>query len=1028
MTHPAMRFLGVSDPGDRRALLGLDEPVSSLPQIDAALRRQLARVHKHPDGMSAEGEKVRAMLRDAAEQLKRQVISARRCASEGNGARPEATSQTTTAPMSGPRRPAASVPPPPRPSILLTPFDRAVLAVLVGCGGWNAECRSRLVAIASLYGVSVQGLIRVITGLSNYARSGGARLGVAEIAGDQARISAPTTPSSDAFDETSDLLTRLLPEFREDSLWSRMKLIALFSVVTLIAGLLFLRVLIASPSPHATATVTEPPAVVDQAPAPKDRAAADIGAEASRTTSLFGPATFDDRPTFLGAGVPMIAADAADQSPQIPGHLDEVARKITVADEPSEAVYRNWDESIGTAASGWLLSDEATRESIRRTMFDALFAASQQPTVSDRLLSRLTPPSGRLAEPIDVVRGAWMAGTLGQIASANLPPVVRQRAQEQLRIALDRPVDQGNRSFDSAAQAWLLRSLPRLTDRMTYDRSALDYWELWLAAVRHVAGPADDSGRSSNYNDALLRALTAIVTTGPQLTIDNVATKIVGRLLSLMNLEADESVRTELISLFEDERVSSQDLWIITSILVQYEDAPWMSHELVLPGQADVYHRRRIAAKWQERWPAPSPGLRAADADAPRLLVDSELFKHWTQLQDTLSRRADGESDAQRIGRIVAISMLNEAAAALYRQDVAQAERLLDEVSDLIIEGSSADASPQTAPSPTAPSAPPIDTRSPGPVGIATPRGQSGTSPSARRPGQALGVDGEWAALYEQVQRNTTEKLNLLNALRNSAGTDLGPIDARVFVGEVYRGAPQEVRAVAQSVLIEQFEAGPTVAMEMLDQSIHAPSSSDIGECIARYTGAVLPPTRVPSFDRDARLALVEHALSLQPLGDSAIDHGADLLHDSYIERSRHVSRAPLPTLLPDDPAGAAAMLRDAWQRLASMLIATKPMPDDLPGLSRRHDVRMNLASGPVQQFAANQIAIVELLAYVTTAERPTAHDAVAELLDASGLRRDAAASILQQSLEAEFTMSRLWRIRMAGTDRDDESAKEVQP
>jgi hypothetical protein len=247
-----------------------------------------------------------------------------------------------------------------------------------------------------------------------------------------------------------------------------------------------------------------------------------------------------------------------------------------------------------------------------------------------------------------------------------------------------------------------------------------------------------------------------------------------------------------------------------------------------------------------------------------------------------------------------------------------------------------------------------------------------------------------------------------------------------MFVSEVYRGTPQEVRVMAQSVLAEQFTAGSVIAMQMLDQFMNAPSSSDIGQCIERYTGQVVPPVRVPSYEREARLALVRHALALQPLGVSSVDAAEALLVDSFIGRSRNISRTPLPAILPDEAIGASALLRDAWQRLAAMLISTHPTPDDLAGLARRHDVRRHLAQGPVQQFVAAQVAILELHAYVTTAERPAVRSAVAEMLRVSALTRDSAASVLDQSLEAESATAELWRLRMGGEPSIQETGQEV--
>ena len=126
-----------------------------------ALRRRIANLYAHPDGRSAEADVVRRGLRAAADALR---DPAQRSRWIGSGSA-----------SAGPARSAI-----PR-AVQLTEFDRSAMAVLVGCGGWNAASRSRLVSLAAAHGVTVQGLQRVITGLSEYAKGHGPRIGVQEI-------------------------------------------------------------------------------------------------------------------------------------------------------------------------------------------------------------------------------------------------------------------------------------------------------------------------------------------------------------------------------------------------------------------------------------------------------------------------------------------------------------------------------------------------------------------------------------------------------------------------------------------------------------------------------------------------------------------------------------------------------------------------------------------------------------------------------------------------------------------------------
>ncbi len=1003
MAQPLQRFLGLDDANDARGMLGLPAETLSLPQVDAALRRQLARIHKHPDGNSAEGDLVKQLIRDAAQKVKLELIQKRQAAPQQPSAAQQSPATEKAIPTSPPARihQRAVQQSRARPAIQLTDFDRAVLAVLVGCGGWNAECRSRLVALSSVYGVSVQGLMRVITGLSNYARSGGARLGVAEIAGDESRMAAPSVSIPDSVDEASDLLSRLLPEIKEDSLWSRMKLIVLFSIITIIATLLVLRVLLTDATPRNSGFESTVKAQID---ASGSNGSPETAMPVSRRASagVVGPAEFTDPPTFLGSGVPMEVVDAADEAPGLADQFDLIARQLTVNDQPAEAVNRNWAVSVETIARGWLLADQATCASIRSTIFDALFAASRQPSISDDLLGEFMPPSGNLADPIDVVRGTYRAGMLGQIAGANLPPIVTERARSMLDIAVGTASEPGLTTFEGAARKWLIQSLPNMVERAGYDSRAFDYWELWISVVRAVHDDAAATLTEAQVDDAYLRALIAVLYTEPDLTIDNPPARIVGRLVRLLDVESNPTVRDSVLALFENERISAQDLWILTSILLEYRDQPWMSDDLALPPNADIPHRRRIAARWRAQWPEPAAlQYEARNGIGDRLNVDTELYTRWNSALTALSNPQDDASDFEQLRHIIALSLLNEAAGAMMRQDVATAGDILDGLTDDLLASAS----------------------SPDDQGITARRQQP--SVVRLRPGQALGFDGQWAAQYEQAARNTGEKLNLLGALRNSAGTDLGPIDARVFIAEVYRGSPQDVRALAQSVLVDQFATGPRVALELLDQSMHAPASRELRDAIIKLTSQPLPPARAPSWPVKLRFAIVEHALALQLSNSNAINDAAVILSDTYCNRAKQIARTSIATIDTSDPAIAAAQLRDAWQSVAANLISTAPTPDDLPGLARRHDVRLNLVRGPVQHFVANQIAIAELLAFVTTAERPASRDTVVTLLRWSALIRSNEDSVLDQSIAAEQVTARLWQVRMGATADATQSSEE---
>jgi hypothetical protein len=292
-------------------------------------------------------------------------------------------------------------------------------------------------------------------------------------------------------------------------------------------------------------------------------------------------------------------------------------------------------------------------------------------------------------------------------------------------------------------------------------------------------------------------------------------------------------------------------------------------------------------------------------------------------------------------------------------------------------------------------------------------------APLGHRRGQTLGVDGQWSAEYAQLGRNAEDRLQSLRGLRNNAGSDLGEIDARTLVHEAYRGATQDVRRLAQGIVVEQFQTGLNVAMQLLDQFPDAPQTEHNSDMIQRVTGRDLPSSRQPLWPIEARLALALHALDLRPESRSPVDQLVDALTDSYLHRLAAVQRDIAPTVAPRSPAEAAEMLVQAWRERAQVTMASNPVPADLGGIQQRLAVRMQLAEGPIQRFVAWQLGVLDLVAYITVAEQPALREAVVQLLGESMRRRARLHDVLEQSVEVERTIVSLWKLRLTAGETD---------
>ena len=973
--HPFERFLGVSPDADPVELLGLARERIEALAIEEALRQRLGSIYRHPDGHSADAEVVRAALRESAAALKNQ-LRAQRQSDAAQAADTPAWMEQAVRSRNRPRHAPPTI-------FNLTAFDRMVLSVLVACGGWNRRSREQLVAVAQQYGVTVQGLMRVMEGLSAYARAGGPRIGVTDIAG--RATSMPLAPIEAAAPPSVGvaLLDRLADnlgyELKRGGAWPTIKLAIIFGVATIVVAIVVLRSILTQRNDSA-ANNQQIPAQTQPAIPQSQASRATQGA----ATSSMHIARFSETPTFLGNGLPAEAVNAVDHLPELPAQIDELGRKIAVANgEPSEAVYRQWDADMNAIALAWAMGDASTRSAVDKAIFEAMRAAGDTPAVSDRLLKTIVPPAS-VASPVDLLRGTWMAGTMARLASSsNVPPVVADRARSQLEIALAQNL-RGTITFESAGDSWLSQRLPQLVQMLPVSEAAYDTWELWLTAERAL-GPGE------RHDAAVVKALNLILETDYDLATPGPAVNVAARLMMLAVQSGSPVSRQRMLDLFDDEDVASRDLWVLTSLLTTADKATWFPDRLVVPDDADMTHRWRIRDDLAKAWPVVDASASQPDARVLWPKIDLMESERWASLTAGALQAPPGADQQTLMQQIIDSSRLTEAAMALLGQLPEETRRIVKQVEDGWI------------------ATPPAKSAARPGLGTGAGSGAGGAS----RPGQVIGVDGAWAAQYEALGKNAEARAESIRSLRNTAGTDLGPIDAALLVREAYRGSPQEVRSVAQAVIQQQFNFGPIVAMQMLDQFPDAPAVDSISELIQAVTDRLLPGIRTSAWIAEARLALVQHALHLRDLGGVPVDGLLEPLIQSYAGRWSLARNDPSVVSMPTSPQQAAEVLLRTLTTQAEFAAPADPTPADLPNLQRRHTTRRTLADGPIQTFVAQQLAILDVTIYVMVAEHPALRDRALEIMREHATARMRTSDVLVQALDVERCVLELWRLRL---------------
>lgn len=942
---PMKRFLGLPSTAQPHELLGVSGPDASRADIEAALRKRLDRIYRHPAGREPEADDARNMLRAAAERLLKT-----RHPSAPASRPPQAAKRAPEVRRTAPAKPAQHE---------LTEFDRQALAILVGCGGWNRRSRALLVALAAAYGLSAAGLLRVVRGLSQYARAGGPHVEVSAITAGATRMDSPLVRIS----PSADLLLPD-PTDRGSSLGMTVGLSAGAGCLVVIAFVaLLLRVLM----PAAPETV--PSTLPDPAPIAAE-VEPDVATEPEPAPEPMRRARFERIPTFTATARPLAAIDAADAAPDLVTALNELARRLEVTDAPAETrLQMEWRDIVNGISAGWGLLDGSMRAELDTGVQIVLMRAGDRSVVASILVGELEPPRAP-ATALEVWQGAWKAGTISTITSSRvLPPIMRSLAADRLE-AIVREESTGATTFNAGAARWLRGLLPLLIESAAYDEIVLDRWEAWLAAARALGVEEEES--------LLLAAVEAIVESSYDLEATSARQDVLGRILAALDYEGSPAVRRAMLAWYasEDESITPVDLWIITSLLSRLDVEWWRDESLVMLPDASRATRRRLRDRLAQRWP--DPALQVDQASGRAIIVDAAQLTAWKQLLANAEAIPMEELDDLALMRVLyAVVKLNESAALLALHD-RSVSRLLESI------GSTLEARTE-------------------PIGPAR----------APRPEK----DGVLATALRAAGRDADDQVRAIDSLRLGTAADLGPLDAEALVNRALDGSSRGVRDAARQLITARFRIGPNVLLELHDQlALHTPDRDGV-TFIEELLGVSVPADNGVNRELALRAALVEAVIELRASALTEIDRLAGEIATALVARAGLVDSGSRRGGRVDSLDEAAGQLLEAWRTRADRIVSARPFPAGLEDLERRARTRSSIANGPAQQLVANQLAVLDLHAYVATGERASLRDDVARTLAASFDERREATRVLAQAIEVERAMARIWSLRLAGDD-----------
>lgn len=946
-SDPMLRFVGVPADSDPLVLLGLSPDACSGPVVDAALVSRLARIYDHPDGRSEMAEEARSILRAAAEQLKDDQMRAEVLRQHLPAA--DRASSTMPDDAARPRTKTGD-------AVAMTPLQRQVLQVLASSGGWNAMARARLASIGSMHGLSAGELVDQLRSLSTM--SGRHSGGVIQ------RLPAHDAASRRAMEPgfVERVVVQYAPELRSSDKRSIVKLSLLFGGIGVLLLVLMYRFLFFDGASE--------PVVAAGAGDADTRLAAPMlepGGSVSSVQSAVPLIEFTPSSMLSLKQLPSLVLDDVDASPGTIRSLATMARRAVGMEQVDAAFEASWDSAIQVASTSWFAADPSTARGLRRALVGVLEVAGTNPRLTGPLIGSLATTKPEMtADAIELPRGAWRYGMVGLIASSEtVSPAARLLAAEYMRNTVGVEAESG--TFQQGANAWLAACIPSMIEGLVVRVDPEQAWRYWCLCV----GTIDDAAARHR---TVLAAVRALLETELDLSRPELPQRVLTRLLGELDWSDHATIQPAVLGWFDDPAIGSTDIWVVSSTLASIPQTAWFTRSLVPPSDADLPMRRRIKDRVRAAWPRPDQAAEYADLGIPDGF-DPQLAATWLTLQRQVRGIARERGSVPMLKRLLMERLLAEAADALVHnggEGTLAALNDIESVLELLDE----------------------------PV--------SGSGSSGAGGGIQGRADGQWARLYSLRGRTRADKIDMFQELENQSGNDLGPIDADVLAREALT-ASLAVREAAQYLIETRFGLAPNVAQALVDRVPEAARSVDVSGLIESISGTTLPRANSTRWPIEARIALVNHALSLRLNSAGEIDAISDAVARSLRREAVRLGRAAEPGANPEQ---SARSLVAAWEdRFASGLVR-----DDWPwGVQwrDRRTARRMLAGDALQRFLVEQIALHELLAHVVGTVQPDDATLVGQMQDELSLRRDRAVHILEQLLLVESGIVELWSVRI---------------
>ncbi len=656
--------------------------------------------------------------------------------------------------------------------------------------------------------------------------------------------------------------------------------------------------------------------------------------------------------------------------------VESLDQAIRSSDTFTPALQDDFAHLMDQTRHAWTRFDIASLERIRRFVISVLYERGVREADASAILEMVDPSTlGRTSGPMQPAAFAsvtWSNAMVFALASEHDLPAASTRVIQshvQRRPANQRIATAARTQGMTFAESGAL-VLAMAVPRFLTDDAPQSVWSVWQEAVHTLA--ADNRA----VEDALLQALYRVMTEGQDPQASELVRALIDDLMRPIEWTSSVDARRTLLAWFADPRIAASDIAAVTAFLVNHTNIIGLNDSFVLSPNASSVDRAQLRDRMSTVWRSarPNNAINATDVEVSQ----------WLAHAQRISTEPIPVVMVDQLEFLVQLSRLAEAAYLLTSADSAAAQLVLESMDQNAIDAQIVSAQQAI--------------RSQTLVGDMTPPAN----------------DGEWSIQFAAAAKanDRTGREILLQDLLSIRHQDLGPIDATTLITTAHTGSPRALRQMAIDVIISRFKGSPQVILRLVDTLPPDRPSRAISKLIEEITGTPLPDYKSKSWYADARFVLVNHLLQLlgQPAESVRINAISRLLAQSYSMRGGQDSQT-IEAMT--DPAVGAQSCYEGWIMRGRPMMPILPVPAPLHDIERRLETRKYFQRDPVGAFGAVQQGVLEVMIYVTCAERPTTAPELLQLLDDLNDETAGANTSIEQRILTERAILQVWMMRI---------------